>query len=192
MGYRDVLDQRTIEDYGPDFLEVVDKVAAGRTRQLEGQVAHLQGQLARQGRRDMMAYLDASVPGWRETNDSQDFIAYLDNTTDPYSGRNLRTLLQEAWNATDAARVARFFRDFSGQQRHAPAPRTGTLTLSKDGTHYYRSDNGPGPLLTRAQIAAHYSDCTRRKDYYQTEEGKRQKAEFEALLERANREGRIA
>jgi hypothetical protein len=100
MSNHSELSQQEIEDYGAEFLGVVEKkarsVAAQQTADLKNQVAQLQNQLHRNGRSSMMDYLDRSIPNWRAVNESDGFLEWL-SRVDGYSGVKRHELLKQAW-----------------------------------------------------------------------------------------------
>lgn len=134
---------KEVQEYGPELLEMITKVARGTmtpelrqlmadTQELKkslGNVAALSAQTAQER---MWLALDQAVPNWRDLNVDDDFLAWLDQN-DVFSGSSRRVALTSAFNGQDSARVVAIFKAYVGKtptptpSRSAPAVDRGTL-----------------------------------------------------------------
>jgi len=109
-----------IEDWGPEFLTMVRRVADSRASQVAQQLRPMVAQTQQNARQQMMQSLDREIPNWREINVSQEFMDWA-LVTDEFSGAIRRDLLRQWWEANNAPRVAAFFRSFISGMPGAPA-----------------------------------------------------------------------
>lgn len=155
-------------------------------------------------KRTVEGVLDRDVPGWRQINDSQEFVTWL-NDTDPFSGHRRMDMLGDAYRRGDARRTAAFFTAFQTQQtavdpapagthQRQTAPPAATIPLATLAAPGRASTGSPAAggaptarVWTRAQIAAFYDRCTR--GMYRGREAER--ARIEAEIFQATNEGRI-
>jgi hypothetical protein len=168
--------QQEEADYGPEFLDVVRRKAQETTENLQAQVNHLQNQLHRNSRGTMKDYLSRTIPNWEQVNESDQFLAWLDQV-DGYSAQKRLTLLRQAWASNDVTRVARFFNDFlTGGSNGAPDPRQGG---------YSQSNHPQGQIMSKEFIRQFYDP--RQRNRYTPE----QRQQIEQEIVRAGRENRI-
>lgn len=117
---------KEIEDFGPDLIDVIKRAAqeailpllkpiATTVGQVQAQVETTQQETGRQFLNRMHTSMDAAVPGWQDLNKDENFIAWT-KRADVYSGLNRQELLQKAWNAGDANRVAAFFQGYLAEE----------------------------------------------------------------------------
>ena len=194
-------------DYGTELIEVVQKAAleavAPEITTLKQQNQQLRQKVAQQDQQGIFAALDQAVPNWREINESDRFKAWC-RLPDLYSGVLRGRLLNDAFRAGQAPRVAQFFRGFlteevaTGQQSvtlPSAVERTAAVpleTLAAPGRAKPAtgadSTSAPAdkPIITRQQIAAFY-DQVRRGAYAGRDADK---ARDEAIIFAAQREGR--
>jgi hypothetical protein len=183
MSYRNVLSQTEIADYGHEFLDIVDRVAGAKTREVEQQLQQTRRELAASERKSLKSELDRQVPDWRQTNEDPEFLRWL-AVKHEYAGVSRHQLLQDAWNANDIGRVATIFRDYESQRQRGQRAESGPMYRGADGS-YYRG-NAKVPVFTRQEIADHYRRRT---------QGRVSDADhhaFEARLQKAMAEGRVA
>lgn len=134
---------KEVQEYGPDLLDMITRVAQGTVtpelRQLLadqqeikrslGNVTALSAQTAQER---MWLSLDQAVPNWRDLNVDDNFLAWLDQN-DVFSGSSRRVALTSAFNGQDSARVVAIFKAYVGKtptptpSRSAPAVDRGTL-----------------------------------------------------------------
>lgn len=207
-----VLTPKEIEDYGPDFLEVVGKKAqeiyAPVVAGLQNQIAELQSQLGNVGKtvastaRDKMkAQLSSEVANWSEINVNPDFLTWL-SLPDQFSGVKRHDLLKDAWGRNDAARVLAFFKGFLAQEAaDAPAAIEPDEHQDQPGKVPLETLAAPGrakpaagpktpaekPIITRPYISQFYAEVAAGK--YRGRE--QEKLEIEQRISAAAREGRI-
>jgi len=114
-----------VEDFGEDTIDLIRRVAReesqAKIRMLEQRNAQLEKQLAGVGqsvqvsaRERLLGSLDSQVPNWREINTDDNFLAWLQER-DPYAGVQRHTMLKQAYENNDAARVVAFFRGYLGE-----------------------------------------------------------------------------
>jgi hypothetical protein len=130
------LNSQEVEDYGAEFLDVVDKVAAGRTEHLREQLWQVQGEPAQERRQRTAEQLRRRMPHFDAWNNDPGLLEWLKHP-DPASGRVRQDLLTEAFNMGDVDRVEGFFRAFEALPD--PTKPTGTpcvqpLTASTKAT----------------------------------------------------------
>lgn len=201
-------------EYGSDFLNVVGRKAKEElnpeVEQIKQQMASLQKRLEGMGtnfaveaRNRVFAALNQEVPNWRELNVDPKFLSWLD-LPDAYSGTIRGELLKDAFDTNDTNRVLSFFKGFvtdeaatspaqpgPGQQPgNPPAQKTPLATFAAPGRARTSAGGSPPvekPIIRRADIAAFYAAVTAGKYRGREEE----KAQAEAILFQAEREGRI-
>jgi hypothetical protein len=134
------LTEQEIADYGPEFVDVMSRVAQATAaplqheiQSLKGQLGHVQQETGNAFLTRMDATISAAIPGWADLNNDPRFVSWS-KLPDVFSGAIRKTLMQEAWNSGDAHRVVAFFQAFlaeeaatnpqgsNGQMR--PVPRT--------------------------------------------------------------------
>lgn len=199
------------QDYGSDLLGVVGRKAkeelTPEIKSLKSQIARLEAQLqgvtaqTQMGVRERMYQtLDRDVPNWRELNEDPEFLSWL-NLPDLFSGAIRRELLTAAYQRSDAARVAAFFKGFiadeaatnpAGGYAERPAPSEGAKrpsleSLAAPGRAKTSAAPAPveKPFFTRAQISKFYSDVNRGAYRGREEEkGRIEKQIFDAQRDR--------
>jgi hypothetical protein len=125
-----------IEEYGNDMIDVMRRVASesmakqftSYTRKLEDRLAKLEGGISNVAKSTeevsqnaFYATLDRLSPEWRELNENQDFISWLQQV-DPYTGTTKMELLGLAHKNQDANRAAVFFNQYhSSLEKQEPS-----------------------------------------------------------------------
>jgi hypothetical protein len=198
-------------DYGDGIIDLIHRVAADtvapQLSTMEQQNKQTNQQLVQDRRQLMYTALDGHVPNWEEINRRPEFKQWL-RLRDIYSGKVRQEMLNEAFRAADAPRVANFFKGFITDeatttgatapvlqpQAPAPAPRQAAIpleTLTAPGRARPATGDtqvpADKPIFTHAQIAWFY-DQVRRGGYNGREA---EKAKDEAAIFAAQREGRI-
>jgi hypothetical protein len=201
-------------DYGPEFLEVVGKKAQEivgpivakyeqRMTELQNRLDGVSSTVVQNTREKMHSALDKDVPKWRDLNRDPDFLDWL-SRPDTLSGQPRQTLLTNAYNANDAARVAAFFAGFQREasavapQGDQPAPRGRASAPPKNSLEAYAAPGrgksaapptGPDdkPIITRADVTQFYIDV--RTGKYRGRE--QDQLRDEAMIFEAQRENRI-
>jgi len=173
------LTQKDVDDYGYDVLDLAQRAALHATApalaRLDHQNAALRDQLAQERHRGLEQALDSSVPNWRQIDNDPRWREWL---LLPYemSGRPRQQHLNDAIQAADATRVARFFQGFL---REAGQPSQGQQPQQ-------------APPAPTGQRMYSRSDITKFSDAYRR--GKISEADYrklEADIHRAVMEGRI-
>lgn len=211
-----LLTPEEIQDYGPEFIDLVKRTAAETTRPLLAEIGRLQAQLGQVGQKvevqridDMHDKMDQIMPQWRELNANPRFIEWS-NLHDVYSGAIRKALMQEAWDRGDARRCAAFFNGFLAEEnatdptrvqpvRQGPQPapmapvapqaRITLESLAAPGRARSAAGDPPAekPMYTPQQISQFYVDVAQGR--YRGREA--EKAQIEADIHMAQFEGRI-
>ena len=211
-----LLTPEEIQDYGPEFIDLVKRTAAEATRPLLAEIGRLQAQLGQVGQKvevqridDMHDKMDQIMPQWRELNANPRFIEWS-NLHDVYSGAIRKSLMQEAWDRGDARRCAAFFNGFLAEetamdpsrvqpvrQGSQPAPlapvapqaRITLESLAAPGRARSAAGDPPAekPVYSPQQISQFYVDVAQGR--YRGREA--EKAQIEADIHMAQFEGRI-
>jgi len=100
-----------IEDWGPDMLQMITRVADTRAQRLAQQLRPTISQVANNNRQQMVDYLDRTIPDWQGVNLSQEFMDWA-LLPDEFSGVIRRDLIRKWWGEHNGPRVAAFFRSF--------------------------------------------------------------------------------
>ena len=211
---RQLLTEEEINEYGPEFVDVVRRAAAEvatplyeEIQNLRGQMGQVQTETANVFMTRMNATIGGLVPDWRAINQHPAFIRWV-GLPEVYSGVIRQRLMQEAWNNGDAQRVAAFFRAFlaeeaavdprgtgqGGPQRPAayvspPAPARPTLDQFAAPGRAQSGAHQPTdkPVYTAQDITRFYQDVTLGK--WRTRDAER--AAIDADIMAAQHEGRI-
>lgn len=135
-----LLSEQEIQDFGPELVDVMRRVAAEVAAPLNAELHTLRsglGQVQQETGNSFVTRMNteigAAVPNWATLNKTPEFIAWS-QLPDVFSGAIRKQLMQEAWNSGDAPRVVAFFRAFlaeeaatnpqGGNPQPRPAPRT--------------------------------------------------------------------
>jgi hypothetical protein len=209
LNAQSLLTPQEVEEYGPEFLEVVGKKAAEIARRelaqrdaeisrLRAQVDGVQTSVSMDARSKMKQELAARLPNWEQVNQDERFLDWL-ALPDPFSGAIRHSLLKEAWGRNETARVLAFFNGFLSEEaavvpRAEPAPspkgKVPLETLAAPGrAKTAASTTGPAekPVITPEQITQHYARSA--AGYYRGREAEYQ--QMEQAIADAVREGRI-
>lgn len=192
-----------IQEYGPELLDVVRRVAASavqpRLAQVENEFTQVRAQVgnasqAMQRSAQLSVYdaLNKFDEDWELTNNSEEFLAWL-AVHDIYSGLTRKQGLMSAFESNDAARVVAIFKAFKEEDsRSRPTARVPVVdpaTLVAPGTSGSGAPAAPaneaGRIWSEPEIAAFNQRV--RKGRISAEE--RTLIEKEIML--AAREGRI-
>lgn len=198
-------------EYGPEFLNLVERKARAATAGLEQQLADLKSQLSNVGgnmaqsaRDSMFRGLDdqsSGVPDWRVINKDPKFLHWLD-LPDTYSGAIRLNLLKAAFERNDTPRVLAFFKGFLAEEAALdPATRGPGIPPVPTPTSKVPLESlaAPGraktaaeipaekPIVTRPYITQFYAEVAAGK--YRGNEPEKNRIENEIFA--AQREGRI-
>jgi hypothetical protein len=207
---RSLLTQQEIDEYGPEFLEVVGKKASeiaqrelggykSEIENLKRQLAGVNNTVTAQTREKMVASLSERIPNWEELNTNRDFLNWL-ALPDPFSGVIRHDMLTAAWERNETPRVLAFFNGFLSEEA-AVAPQAQTATAPSQGKVPLETFAAPGraktaaaspgpaekPVITRDFITKFYADATANK--YRGREAEYQR--IEKQIAEAVKEGRI-
>lgn len=197
--------EKEIEEYGQDLVDMMvrtaNNIAAPAINSLRAEQQRLAGtvqntvQTARRTAEELFwDTLSDKVPNYAEINQSQEWLDWL-GQREVFSGRTRNEGLQNAFQASDALRVAEIMKTFLAEDERtrstAGGPRIDPATLVAPGTPV---SSAPAPagtnvanseIITEAEVREHYA-AVRRGHL----KGKR-KEEAEARINRALAEGRI-
>lgn len=195
---------KELEDYG-EVLPIMARLAQNmikptaaklerelaKTREAAGTVAQAQ---VKSGQAAMFATLDQKVPQWRQINEDQNFLAWLDEVDIIY-GTSRRASLETAFGNLDTARVVAIFATFVREdsvRRSTAGPTIDPATLIAPGVPRDGAAKAPGGansgskrILTESEIKEFY---TRVRKKQVTPE---QYAAFSAEIASATAEGRV-
>lgn len=196
---------KELEDYG-EVLPIMVKMAQNmikptaaklereleRTRQAAGTVAKAQ---VKSGQEHLFATMDQRVPQWKQINEDENFLAWLDRVDIIY-GTSRRDILKTAFENLDTARVVAIFETFvqedSVRRSTEGRPQIDPSTLIAPGVPRGGAAEAPGGansgskrILTEGEIRDFYTRV--RKQQVSTE----QYAAFSAEIASATAEGRV-
>ena len=158
------LTEDEINDYGPEMVDIMRRVAAETAGPLQAEIHNLRSQMGHVQQETGNAFLNrmnqtigAAIPNWSDLNRDPAFIEWS-QLPDVFSGAIRKQLMQDAWNSGDPNRVIAFFRAFlaeeaatnpQGQpeQRTPPSPR---MVVSDSPIN----PPAPGATLDLASLAA--------------------------------------
>lgn len=205
---RSLVSQADIDTFGPEFMDVVARVAKQHFSEerstLEKEIGDLRKQVggvaqhvSADAQAQLFARMDQEVPDWRVQNDDAQFLAWL-RLPDPYSGAIRHELLKQAFARNDTARVLNFFKGFRTEEAAVappapPAPPSGRPSLEDLAAPGRAKSEAAGtgspekPIISRAQITQFYSDVRANKYRGRDEEKNR----LENMIFDAERDGRI-
>jgi hypothetical protein len=217
-----LLSEQEIADYGPEFIDVARRVAREVAAPLHAEILNLRSQLGHVQQETGNSFLTrmddqvgSQVKNWRELNVDPRFVEWT-KLPDVFSGAIRQQLMQDAWNAGDARRVAAFFQAFlaeeaavdpqraNGRPRPASrmtvtptpspvtapqsAPRLALEDLAAPGrAHSASGAPAEKPVYTSADITRFYTDVKLGR----WRGNEQQQAAIDADIMLAQREGRI-
>lgn len=204
------LTEEDVNTYGPELLDVIQRAArdavAPDLSEVTQQVRQTSQRVSRTTTQALYGSLDENVPTWRAVNVDPRFKSWC-HLRDVYSGELRGKLLNAAFQAADAPRVAAFFQAFlreeeaTGQAPVPPAvvpptaPRQAAVSLealAAPGRPKPAGGDSPTgaaekPVFTRAQISQFYAAV--RKGAYVGRDADKQRDE--AAIFAAQAEGRV-
>ena len=121
-----LITEQEIADYGPEFVDVMRRVAAetaARTAEplnneiqnLRAAMGHVQAETGNAFLQRMNSTISAAVPNWSDLNKDPRFIQWS-QLPDIFSGAIRKQLMQDAWNSGDPHRVVAFFQSFLAEE----------------------------------------------------------------------------
>lgn len=117
-----------------EAYDVTTKILKDRLPPVEQRIDGVEQSTQRTTEGTFWAVLEDKVPDWRDVNQDQGFLAWL-NESIPHTGRRRQDFLQDAHNALDARRVAEFFDEWKGlqaQEEVEPEPESSPSSLEKE------------------------------------------------------------
>ena len=151
--------EQEVNDYGPEFVDMVRRAAAEVAAPLQAEVQNLRGQLGTVQQETANAFLNrmnatiaGMVPNWQAINAHPRFVQWL-GLPEVYSGVIRQQLMQDAWNNGDAHRVAAFFRAFLAEEA-AVDPRGAGSNVQSPSSAPYSAPMPPVPRMSLDHLAA--------------------------------------
>lgn len=198
-----LISEQEMNDYGPDFMEVVGRRAKEivmndvmpEVENLKRQVNVTTETAQQNARMSVYQTLDQRVANWRQINEADEFHQWLAGY-DPYSGQVRKVMLNHAFEANDAARVAAFFEGFVNElsavaprensELSPPGKKVSLASLAAPGRSRAAeppsSASSDKSIITTAQISRFYTDVAAGK-YPKAEADRLEKMIFEAQSE---------
>ena len=144
------LTEQEINDYGPEFVDVMRRVAAETAgplneeiNRLRAAMGHVQQETGNAFLNRMNTSIGAVIPNWADLNKDPRFIQWS-QLPDVFSGAIRKSLMQDAWNSGDPHRVAAFFQSFLAEEA-ATNPQAGNGQRVPPPSRMVVSDN-PSPV----------------------------------------------
>ena len=116
------LTEDEINDYGPEMVDIMRRVAAETAGPLQEEIHNLRSQMGHVQQETGNAFLNrmnstigAAIPDWSNLNRDPRFIEWS-QLPDVFSGAIRKQLMQDAWNNGDPNRVIAFFRAFLAEE----------------------------------------------------------------------------
>lgn len=174
------LTKAEVEEYGPELVKMIMRVAgniaapeirrlADQQRQLSGQVTQSVAVAARTARELLWDALQTQVPDWELVNVSQEFLDWL-NQVDIISGMTRQAGLMNAFEANDAMRVIGIFKTFKAEDERAhqlqrtrqvdPATLIAPGQPAQGATPAPPGDNG-GRMIPEQEVREFFADVRR-------------------------------
>ncbi len=151
-----------IEEYGPDLVKFIQRVATGASKGSGGDLSEIKGeldQMREEKRQDAEARfwsdLEAQVPTFREINANQAFHQWLAQV-DRLSGQTRQQLLVDAQHAFDPYRVAAVFKSFSAEAKKTSKEQIPTDLIQPRQTKAAAQYLQQGKVWTRNEISEFY------------------------------------
>lgn len=190
------LSQEEMEEYGPELIEMIQRVSGAQTQQLTQDLsnqlhqanARIQ-QFEDEKQQDVEARfwteLDRLVPDWQALNGNTEFLSWLDGF-DPVSTTQRQVLLNNAQQQLNAHGVAAVFNAFKQAAPPAAAQQAPAHLQQPSRSHASESILSQDTRLwTRGEITQFYTDAALGK--YPPDE----KAAIEKDIFEAQRTGRV-
>jgi hypothetical protein len=160
-----------IEQFGPDLIDVVERVAkqavspyvdqkvgevASTVKQVNESVASTQKSVAESARERLYVSLDEKVPGWDGINKDPKFVAWL-REEDGLSGQPRGVSLRSAFDRNDTEKVVKIFKGFQkehvvGDDPNLDAPADEVTPESQQGLDTLVAPGTPKTGSTDAQV----------------------------------------
>lgn len=209
---RKLLTEKDVEAYGPELIDFVQRAAkeavAPDLSQVSQALQQTNQRVTRTTTQSLYTDLDEAVPEWRTLNNDPEFKAWA-SLRDVYSGVVRGKLMNAAFQAADAPRVAAFFTGYLAERKatghetpvlqdaatQQQPPRQAAVQLenltapgrAKPASGADTGGAAEKPVYTRAQIGQFYSDV--RRGVFAGRDADKNATEQAIFL--AQREGRV-
>lgn len=148
-----------IEDYGEDFIRVMQKIAKQSQTSIPelGEIAkkidRLESTTAQDAEAQFFADLERVVPNYSDINKSKDFFDWLSGT-DPMSGITRQEMLNKGRSALNASQVSLIFNAYIKQSRAKTSFPENKVHPQNANSSYVPNESAS---ITRASIKAFYT-----------------------------------
>ena len=188
-GVPDGIKPEEVEQYGKDFIDMVQRVARNATpgvdSQLQDQVKAVADQQRKISRDQFFDALKREAPQWESLNTDEGFLAHLSGL-DPYTGRQRQELFDDAYEKLDAWRIANFFNSYQESRQVNPEPPIPSRANQVVPSGNKASTPPPGKKVwTTAEVARFYDE--QRRGVHNEESA----ARIEQDIFAAQKEGRL-
>jgi hypothetical protein len=192
-----------VEEYGEEFLDVVKRTAkeemsstmthlANENQHLRNRIESLDEESQSNKEEAFYAYLDKNVDNWREINQDESFVEWLD-AVDELSGSTRKDLIGQAYSQLNAPRVASFFSMYGKTIATEP---NSTESENPTLTEFAAPSTAPNPAQDTGGKMVVYSEGEIKKFYDDSRKGlythrQEEYARIEADINAAIKEGRV-
>lgn len=154
-----------VQEFGEPLVDLIRRAAREEVAAKDAEIASLKARLdnhetvtIKSKTESFYDDLGTTVPEWMSLNEDKAFLNWL-NEYDEFAGKTRLTLLQEAEQALDAKRVAKFF--LTWKQNLTNKSAAATRSLEQQVVPDASRSTSPPParkIWTSAEIAAFYAD----------------------------------
>ena len=198
----EILDE--LEDqYGSDFTGALDKrISKAVKQQVQEVVNGFQQDLTNVKQTQAVSeqtmfedVVDKLSPSWRSLNVSPEFVSWVQNSTESFSGVSFQDILIDSYNRRDATKIAKIFNTYEQIKNKNGTRPTGTkadasqlVSPPKRGSSTNATiENNSGQVFTQAQVTDFYTNLS--QGAYKGKDTWIQS--MKAEIHKANAEGRI-
>jgi len=151
------LTEEEINDYGPELVDIMRRVASETAAPLNEEIGRLRSQMGHVQQETGNAFLNrmnstigAAIPNWNDLNRDPRFIEWS-QLPDVFSNAIRKQLMQDAWNSGDPHRVIAFFRAYLAEEA-ATNPQGQSAQRSPPPSGMVVSDTPINPLTPGAPL----------------------------------------
>lgn len=191
------------DQYGSEFTDAIDKrISRAVKQQVQEIVSGFQQDLSSvkqtQAASEQSMFeevIDKLSPNWRALNVNPDFVNWVQNSTESFSGVSFQDILIDSYNRRDASKIAKIFNTYEQLKTKTSTRQTGTkaeasqlVAPPKRGSASHATiENNSGQVFTQTQVQDFYSKLA--QGAYKGKEAWVRSMKEEIL--KANSEGRI-
>lgn len=180
------------EKYGDDLLDVIKRAAKEETAVKDVEIQTLKKKLdnfettaAKNTEMEFYNSLSNAVPDWPTLNNDEGFLNWLDEH-DELTGQKRQDLLDAAYSAYDANRVARFFKAYTAlTQKNVQSSQSALAAQVAPESGRVQTPPPGKRTWTRGEVKSFYDQCRQGKV------SEKDMVAIEAEIQMAAAEGRI-